>query len=173
MPDGTPDFYNAVVSVTTKLSAMELLRGLQRIEAEHGRVRTDHWTSRTLDLDIIDFDGQSSDDPDLTLPHPRAWQRAFVLGPWLALEPDAELPGEHAGSVAQLLHESTDRDHIDEIADDWMVESPTGYGTDDLACDANNAGDADDMGEAYDAIDSSDLPEGTAQPKWPHSLLHS
>ena len=67
MPDGTPDFYNAVVSVTTKLSAMELLRGLQRIEAEHGRVRTDHWTSRTLDLDIIDFDGQSSDDPDLTL----------------------------------------------------------------------------------------------------------
>lgn len=92
MPDGTPDFYNAVVSVTTKLSAMELLRGLQRIEADHGRVRTDHWTSRTLDLDIIDFDGQESQDPDLTLPHPRAWQRAFVLGPWLALEPDAELP---------------------------------------------------------------------------------
>ena len=118
MPDGTPDFYNAVVSVTTKLSAMELLRGLQRIEAEHGRVRTDHWTSRTLDLDIIDFDGQSSDDPDLTLPHPRAWQRAFVLGPWAGTRPDAELPGEHAGSVAQLLHESTDRDHIDEIADD-------------------------------------------------------
>ena len=73
MPDGTPDFYNAVVSVTTKLSAMELLRGLQRIEVEHGRVRTDHWTSRTLDLDIIDFDGQRNDDPDLTLPHPRAW----------------------------------------------------------------------------------------------------
>ena len=165
MPDGTPDFYNAVVSVTTKLSAMELLRGLQRIEAEHGRVRTDHWTSRTLDLDIIDFDGQSNDDPDLTLPHPRAWQRAFVLGPWLALEPDAELSGEHAGSVAQLLHEASDRDHIDEIADDWMVGSPTGYGTNDLACDANNAGDADDMDEAYDAIDSSDLPEGTAAAK--------
>ncbi len=116
MPDGTPDFYNAVVSVTTKLSAMELLRGLQRIEAEHGRVRTDHWTSRTLDLDIIDFDGQSNDDPDLTLPHPRAWQRAFVLGPWLALEPDAELSGEHAGSVAQLLHEASDRD-MSQISD--------------------------------------------------------
>lgn len=96
-----------------------------------------------------------------------------MLGPWLALEPDAELPGEHAGSVAQLLHESTDRDHIDEIADDWMVESPTGYGTDDLACDANNAGDADDMGEAYDAIDSSDCRKEPPQPKWPHSLLHS
>ena len=173
MPDGTPDFYNAVVSVTTKLSAMELLRGLQRIEAEHGRVRTDHWTSRTLDLDIIDFDGQSSDDPDLTLPHPRAWQRAFVLGPWLALEPDAELPGEHAGSVAQLLHESTDRDHIDEIADDWMVESPTGYGTDDLACDANNAGDADDMAKRMMRSIPAICRKEPPQPKWPHSLLHS
>ena len=121
MPAGTAEFLNAVVSVNTKLSAEELLRGLQRIEAEHGRVRTDHWTSRTLDLDIIDFDGMRSDDPDLTLPHPRAWQRAFVLGPWLALEPDAELGGAHAGSVAQLLHEASDRDHIDEISDDWMV----------------------------------------------------
>ena len=162
MPDGTPDFYNAVVSVTTKLSAMELLRGLQRIEAEHGRVRTDHWTSRTLDLDIIDFDGQSSDDPDLTLPHPRAWQRAFVLGPWLALEPDAELPGDHAGSVAQLLHESTDRDHIDEIADDWMVGGSVGDG---IADHADDTDDADDMGESYSTIDASDLPEGTAAAK--------
>lgn len=162
MPDGTPDFYNAVVSVTTKLSAMELLRGLQRIEVEHGRVRTDHWTSRTLDLDIIDFDGQSNDDPDLTLPHPRAWQRAFVLGPWLALEPDAELSGEHAGSVAQLLHEASDRDHIDEIADDWMVGGSVGDGIADHADDTDNA---DDMGESYSAIDASDLPEGTAAAK--------
>lgn len=162
MPDGTPDFHNAVVSVNTKLSAMELLRGLQRIEADHGRVRTDHWTSRTLDLDIIDFDGQESDDPDLTLPHPRAWQRAFVLGPWLALEPDAELTGDHAGSVAQLLHESTDRDHIDEIADDWMVGGSVGDGIADHADDTDNA---DDMGESYSAIDASDLPEGTAAAK--------
>lgn len=162
MPDGTPDFYNAVVSVTTKLSAMELLRGLQRIEADHGRVRTDHWTSRTLDLDIIDFDGQESQDPDLTLPHPRAWQRAFVLGPWLALEPDAELPGDHAGSVAQLLHESTDRDHIDEIADDWMVGGSVGDGIADHADDTDNT---DDMGESYSTIDASDLPEGTAAAK--------
>lgn len=162
MPDGTPDFYNAVVSVTTKLSAMELLRGLQRIEVEHGRVRTDHWTSRTLDLDIIDFDGQSNDDPDLTLPHPRAWQRAFVLGPWLALEPDAELSGEHAGSVAQLLHEASDRDHIDEIADDWMVGGSVGDGIADHADDTDNA---DDMGESYSAIDASDLSEGTAAAK--------
>lgn len=162
MPDGTPEFHNAVVSVNTRLSALELLRGLQRIEADHGRVRTDHWTSRTLDLDIIDFDGQESQDPDLTLPHPRAWQRAFVLGPWLALEPDAELTGDHAGSVAQLLHESTDRDHIDEIADDWMVGGSVGDGIADHADDIDNA---DDMGESYSAIDASDLPEGTAAAK--------
>ena len=162
MPDGTPAFHNAVVSVNTRLSALELLRGLQRIEADHGRVRTDHWTSRTLDLDIIDFDGQESQDPDLTLPHPRAWQRAFVLGPWLALEPDAELTGDHAGSVAQLLHESTDRDHIDEIADDWMVGGSVGDGIADHADDTDNA---DDMGESYSAIDASDLPEGTAAAK--------
>lgn len=162
MPDGTPEFHNAVVSVNTRLSALELLRGLQRIEADHGRVRTDHWTSRTLDLDIIDFDGQESQDPDLTLPHPRAWQRAFVLGPWLALEPDAELTGDHAGSVAQLLHESTDRDHIDEIADDWMVGGSVGDGIADHADDTDNA---DDMGESYSAIETSDLPEGTAAAK--------
>ena len=162
MPDGTPEFHNAVVSVNTRLSALELLRGLQRIEADHGRVRTDHWTSRTLDLDIIDFDGQESQDPDLTLPHPRGWQRAFVLGPWLALEPDAELTGDHAGSVAQLLHESTDRDHIDEIADDWMVGGSVGDGIADHADDTDNA---DDMGESYSAIDASDLPEGTAAAK--------
>ena len=164
MPDGTPDFHNAVVSVNTKLSAMELLRGLQRIEAEHGRVRTDHWTSRTLDLDIIDFDGQESDDPDLTLPHPRAWQRAFVLRPWLALEPDAELQGEHAGSVAQLLHESTDRDHIDEIADDWMV----GGTIDSDHTDHTDTEEIDEsyvVEEPYSAIDAADLPEGTAASK--------
>lgn len=164
MPDGTPEFHNAVVSVNTRLSALELLRGLQRIEAEHGRVRTDHWTSRTLDLDIIDFDGQESDDPDLTLPHPRAWQRAFVLRPWLALEPDAELQGEHAGSVAQLLHESTDRDHIDEIADDWMV----GGSIDSDHTDHTDTEEIDEsyvVEEPYSAIDAADLPEGTAAAK--------
>ena len=166
MPEGTAEFRNAVVSVDTRLSAAELLAGLQRIEASHGRVRTDHWTSRTLDLDIIDFDGQESADPDLTLPHPRAWQRAFVLGPWLALEPDAELGGAHAGSVAQLLHETSDRDHIDEIADDWMVagaqdpivrDSDIGTSADDV--------DAIDDADSVESIDSIELPEGTAASK--------
>ncbi len=62
MPEGTAEFRNAVVSVDTRLWA-ELLAGLQRIEASYGRVRTDHWTSRTLDLDIIDFDGRKAPTP--------------------------------------------------------------------------------------------------------------
>ena len=160
MPDGTDDFLNAVVSVSTKLSAVELLADLQRIEAEHDRVRTDHWTSRTLDLDIIDFDGQESDDPDLTLPHPRAWQRAFVLGPWLALEPDAELAGAHAGSVAQLLHEASDRDHIDEISDDWMVSGAT-----ETSAHANDSADSAASVIRADGGESTALPEGTAASK--------
>lgn len=166
MPEGAAEFRNAVISVDTRLSAAELLDGLQRIEASHGRERADHWTSRTLDLDIIDFDGQESDDPDLTLPHPRAWQRAFVLGPWLALEPDAELGGAHAGSVAQLLHEASDRDHIDEIADDWMIAGAQ----DSIARNSNNETSADgvdatDAADRVESVDAIEFPEGTAASK--------
>ncbi|WP_055428166.1 2-amino-4-hydroxy-6-hydroxymethyldihydropteridine diphosphokinase [Bifidobacterium aesculapii] len=102
MEDGTPDFLNAVLEATTTLDAHALLAGLARIEADHGRTREDHWSSRTLDLDIIDYDGRESDDPNLTLPHPRAWQRAFVLVPWAALDPHADLPGMHGGPVREL-----------------------------------------------------------------------
>lgn len=138
MPEGTPEFHNAVVIVKTKLNAGRLLDGLHRIEADHGRVRNDHWASRTLDLDIIDFDGMESDDPDLTLPHPRAWQRAFVLAPWLAVDPDAELVGEHAGSVAQLLFEASDRAHVNEISDDWMTGDSFGDSFGDSSVDREN-----------------------------------
>jgi 2-amino-4-hydroxy-6-hydroxymethyldihydropteridine diphosphokinase len=58
------------------------------------------WGPRTLDLDIITVTGERSDDPELTLPHPRAHERAFVLDPWLDADPDAELPGH--GRVADL-----------------------------------------------------------------------
>lgn len=102
MADGTPDFLNAVLEATTTLDAHALLAGLARIEADHGRTREDHWSNRTLDLDIIDYDGRESDDPNLTLPHPRAWQRAFVLVPWAALDPHADLPGMHGGPVREL-----------------------------------------------------------------------
>jgi 2-amino-4-hydroxy-6-hydroxymethyldihydropteridine diphosphokinase len=73
---------------------------LQAIETGHGRVRDEHWGDRTLDLDLIDLGGRVISDERLELPHPRAWQRAFVLQPWLDVEPDAVLAGR--GPVADL-----------------------------------------------------------------------
>lgn len=121
MADDTPDFLNAVIEITTTQSAAELLDKLQSIETAHGRTRESHWSSRTLDLDIIDYDGIVSDDPHLTLPHPRAWQRAFVLAPWHALDPTAVLAGRHGGAVADLLAVAPDRNDVRDADDTWMT----------------------------------------------------
>jgi 2-amino-4-hydroxy-6-hydroxymethyldihydropteridine diphosphokinase len=96
-----PDFYNAVVIVETALSAVELLELAHRIEAAAGRVRLEHWGPRTLDVDVLAYDATRSDDPELTLPHPRAHERAFVLLPWLDADADAHIEG--IGRVADLL----------------------------------------------------------------------
>ena len=111
MADGTPDFLNAVVELETTMGSHELLAALQSIEANHGRIRENHWDSRPLDLDIIDF----------ALPHPRAWQRAFVLAPWLALNPNAKLAGAHEGPVADLLAAAPDRNAVQLESEDWML----------------------------------------------------
>lgn len=121
MADGTPDFLNAVVELGTTMGSHELLAALQNIEANHGRIRENHWDSRPLDLDIIDFDGITSADPDLALPHPRAWQRAFVLAPWAALNPNAKLAGAHEGPVADLLAAAPDRNAVQLESEDWML----------------------------------------------------
>ena len=96
-PDGvdesSPNYLNAVVLVQSALHPDDLLDALNRIEADHGRVREERWGDRTLDLDIVSFDGIRRDEERLTLPHPRAWDRAFVLVPWLQADPDAVLPG--------------------------------------------------------------------------------
>ena len=99
-----PPYLNAVVvGRTTTLAPAELLEALHRIEAAHGRTRETHWGPRTLDLDLVQFGtpgtGQEvvSDDEALTLPHPRAAERAFVLLPWARAEPEARVrvgPGE-------------------------------------------------------------------------------
>ena len=121
MADGTPEFLNAVVELETTMGSHELLAALQSIEANHGRIRENHWDSRPLDLDIIDFDGITSADPDLALPHPRAWQRAFVLAPWAALNPNAKLAGAHEGPVADLLAAAPDRNAVQLESEDWML----------------------------------------------------
>ena len=96
-----PDYYNAVLVVETTLPASELLGLAHVAEAAADRVRTVRWGPRTLDVDVIAYDDVISDDPVLTLPHPRAHERAFVLMPWLDADPHAALPGR--GPIADLL----------------------------------------------------------------------
>lgn len=121
MEENTPDFLNAVVELDTTMSAPQLLQALQLIEAAHGRTREVHWGSRPLDLDIIDFDGIVSTHPDLTLPHPRAWQRAFVLAPLADIDPDFEFRGEHGGLVTELLQHAPDRDGVEMVSQTWIL----------------------------------------------------
>jgi 2-amino-4-hydroxy-6-hydroxymethyldihydropteridine diphosphokinase len=104
-----PGYLNGVLVVETGLDPHALLDVLQRIEHEHGRVREVRWGDRTLDLDLIDFGGLELHDERLDLPHPRAWQRAFVLAPWHDVDPDAAIPGR--GPIARLLAEASDEVH--------------------------------------------------------------
>ena len=104
--DDQPDFVNAVCSVRTSLDGVSLLAVLNRIEADFGRERTFRNAPRTLDLDIIDFDGISSSDPHLTLPHPRAHERSFVMKPLAEILPDFVLGGHgRAADLAAALGE--------------------------------------------------------------------
>lgn len=98
---GQPPFVNACAVVETRLSARALLDGLLAIEKRHGRVRALPNGPRTLDLDIILYGGAVIDEPGLTVPHPRAHERAFVLAPLADVWPDALIPGK--GAASQLL----------------------------------------------------------------------
>lgn len=99
-PDA-PRYLNSVALAETALGPHELLHIAQAIEAKHGRVRDTHWGDRTLDIDLILYGGRVVRDERLTVPHPRAHERDFVLAPWLDLDPDAVLMGH--GRVAELL----------------------------------------------------------------------
>jgi len=105
-PDpSAPPYLNSVVLLSTRLAPTVLLDFLHAIEERHGRPRRTadqpRWQDRTLDLDLIAYGEVRSDSLELTLPHPRAAERDFVLGPWLSVDPDAVLPGH--GRVDQLL----------------------------------------------------------------------
>lgn len=95
-----PDFLNQSLIVEVDQTPRELLARCQRLEEEADRVRVERWGPRTLDVDIVFIDGYTSDDPELTVPHPRAHLRQFVLEPWLEMDPGAELNGS---SVRELL----------------------------------------------------------------------
>jgi len=96
-----PDYLNAVVLVEGDLAPRALLERSLTVEAAFARTRDVRWGPRTLDVDVVAVGDLRVAEPDLLLPHPRAAERAFVLVPWLDVDPDAALPG--AGRVADLL----------------------------------------------------------------------
>lgn len=110
-----PAYLNAVVLATTRRSARSLLARLHALEARHGRVRDVRWGPRTLDLDLIQYgapgsaDELISSDPALTLPHPRAHERAFVLAPWLDVDPDARVRTPQGVRPVTEVFETLDR----------------------------------------------------------------
>ncbi|GAA2673507.1 2-amino-4-hydroxy-6-hydroxymethyldihydropteridine diphosphokinase [Streptomyces violaceolatus] len=113
-PDSQPSYFNAVVILKTTLPPSSLLERAHAVEEAFHRVRDERWGPRTLDVDIVTYAEVVSDDPHLTLPHPRAHERAFVLAPWLDVDPEAALPGR--GRVADLLAAVT-RDGVAPRAD--------------------------------------------------------
>ncbi|WP_327133018.1 2-amino-4-hydroxy-6-hydroxymethyldihydropteridine diphosphokinase [Streptomyces sp. NBC_01343] len=100
-PGSQPSYLNAVIALKTTLPPSSLLERGHAIEEAFDRVREERWGPRTIDVDIVSYADVVSDDPVLTLPHPRAHQRAFVLAPWNDIEPEAQIPGR--GPVAALL----------------------------------------------------------------------
>lgn len=96
-----PAYLNAVIEVATTRDPEDLLAALNDIERESGRVRAERWGDRTLDIDIVVWGSREMHTDRLTVPHPRAFERAFVLAPWLQIDPEASIPGR--GRVDQLL----------------------------------------------------------------------
>ncbi len=101
--ESAPRYLNGVIEVETTLKPGALLTAVRKIETAHGRVRLERWGSRTLDIDIITYGSLIKAGKRLTLPHPRAYQRAFVVVPWAAMDPNAKLLGH--GSVAALAED--------------------------------------------------------------------
>lgn len=111
-PVGGPEqdpYLNAVVLASTTLAPLDLLATCQAVEAARDRVREVRWGPRTLDVDVLTFGEAVDDDERLTLPHPRAHARAFVLVPWALADPDAVLPGPDGGRVQDLAEQAPDR----------------------------------------------------------------
>lgn len=101
-PQDQPDYVNAVMAIATRLTSLELLRALQAIEAQQGRIRYgERWGPRTLDLDILLYGEQQIATEDLIVPHPGIAVREFVLYPLREIAPDLTIPG--LGRLSALL----------------------------------------------------------------------
>lgn len=102
-----PDFINAVVCVETRLNALDLLDALQALENQAGRLRPYLNAPRTLDLDVLLYGQARMSSPRLTLPHPRLWDRAFVLYPLADLAPEFVTPADWARVADQAIEAIT------------------------------------------------------------------
>ena len=96
-----PDYLNAICIAESDLPALDLLAVLNGIEKTLGRERLEKWGPRTIDLDLIQYGSLLSSAEELTLPHPRAHERRFVLEPWISIDPEAILLTH--GKVSELL----------------------------------------------------------------------
>ncbi len=101
VPDSQPNYINAVLIGETDKKPMDLMNALLEVENSLGRTRSFQNAARLIDIDIIDLGGLFMESESLTLPHPRAHERRFVLEPWLEIDPSAHLPGR--GPVCELL----------------------------------------------------------------------
>lgn len=116
-----PPFLNAVAAVDTDLSPISLLDALQEIEDQLGRERTVRWGPRTLDLDIVAWDGPAYSDDRVVIPHPRAHERAFVLEPLAESWPEARVG--HGATAGEALGD-VDRSGVDRLARHWLPPVP-------------------------------------------------
>ncbi|MDN6794017.1 MAG: 2-amino-4-hydroxy-6-hydroxymethyldihydropteridine diphosphokinase [Propionibacterium sp.] len=133
-----PDFWNAIVLVRSGLTPQELLAATSAVESDLGRVRHEHWGPRTLDIDIIQYQGVASSEEELTLPHPRARDRAFVLVPWELVDPGAHLDG--AGAVSELAAVAPDRDGVLDAVSDWLEDpGPVAAESDEVLAERESA----------------------------------
>lgn len=157
-----PDYLNTVVLAHTTLSARDVLAVCQRLESDAGRVRLEPKGPRTLDADVITYSDLRSADPELTLPHPRAASRSFVLLPWSQADAFAEIDGQ---SVAALADQAPDRDGIRWLALDWidsdaLPKLPTGqYVPAEALADSSQ-----DDGDGEQASQSQDVPDFLSAP---------
>ena len=101
VPDSQPNYINAVLIGETEQKPLDLMKALLEVENSLGRTRSFQNAARLIDIDIIDLGGLFMESESLTLPHPRAHERRFVLEPWLEIDPSAHLPGR--GPVSELL----------------------------------------------------------------------
>lgn len=168
-----PNYMNAVIMVRTSKELEHVLEDLQFIEDQHGRVRDARWGARTLDLDIIKAAHFASNSPRLTIPHPRAHLRRFVLEPWLEIEPEATLAGRRVDEIVANLPDQGVR-RVDALSEAialpafWppvAADSASGNGSDGSASGnglAGTAGTASADGLAD--VDGSASGNGSAGP---------